>query len=112
VRTLAEWLELEIKKRGLSNSEFARQSGVAKTTINNILNKRGGHPHIDTLIALSKYTGTSVHSLFSLVVGVDTVNAQAYILAQRIMELSSDKQELLMGLLTGVSLQQANGSRK
>ena len=108
MRTLKDFVEEEIKKRDISISEFARQADVAKTTVNNILNDKGGYPHIATLVALAKYTGVPVSALFDLTVGEDVTRAQAYILAQRILELPLDKQELLYDLLSGVSLKQVN----
>lgn len=110
VRKLKEFVDQEMRKRDLSITEFARQAGVAKTTINNIVNEKGDYPRIQTLMAIAEYTGVSVNQLFSLTVGQDTVRAEAYILAQRIIDLPPEKQEIIFDLLSGIALNQANSS--
>lgn len=106
--TLKDFVQGEIDKRKFTAAEFARATGLGKQTINNILNEEGGFPRIQTLTAIAEYTGVSVVTLFSLVVGVDTTSAEAYILAQRIMELPPEKQKILMEFLTSPALNQAN----
>jgi transcriptional regulator with XRE-family HTH domain len=108
MKSLKEFVQNEITKRGFSAAEFARHSGVAKSTINNILNETGDYPRIQTLITIADYTGVSVTTLFNLTVGVDVVRAEAYLLAQRIMELPPEKQEVIFELLSGIGLKQVN----
>lgn len=108
MKSLKDFVENEIKKRGFSAAEFARHAGVAKSTINNILNGEGEYPRIQTLVSIADYTGVSVTALFNLTVGVDVTRAEAYLLAQRIVELPPEKQQLIYDLLSGIALNQAN----
>lgn len=110
MKGLRDFVLGEIKKRDFSAAEFARHCGVAKSTINNIINGEGDYPRIQTLIAIAEYTGVSVNQLFSLTVGQDAVRAEAYILAQRIMDLPPEKQQVIFDLLSGVLLNKANSS--
>jgi len=107
---LSKFLLEEVQKRQTSITKFAKEVGVSTQTIANIINGEGDYPRIQTLIAIAEYTGVSVNHLFSLTVGQDTVRAEAYLLAQRIMELPPEKQELIFELLSGIALKQANSS--
>lgn len=108
MQKLGEFLLSEIQKRQTSITKFAKEAGVSTQTIANIINEEGDYPRIQTLVAIAEYTGVSVNQLFALTVGQDTVRAEAYILAQRIIDLPPEKQKLIADLLAGVSLNQAN----
>lgn len=108
MRDLRDFLLKELQEKQMSITKFAREVGVSTQTIANIINQSSDYPRIQTLIAIANYTGVSVATLFSLTVGVDVVRAEAYILAQRIMDLPPDKQQVIFDLLSGIALQQAN----
>lgn len=107
MQNLSKFLLDEIQKRQTSITKFAKEAGVSTQTIANIINGEGDYPRIQTLISIAEYTGVSVNHLFSLTVGQDAVRAEAYILAQRIVELPPEKQKLIFEMLSGV-LKQAN----
>jgi transcriptional regulator with XRE-family HTH domain len=55
-KNLAEWLEAELQKRGLTQIQLAESTGVAAATVHGILRK--GHiPRIDTLFRIGDYLG-------------------------------------------------------
>jgi transcriptional regulator with XRE-family HTH domain len=110
MQKLRDFLLGEIQKRQTSITKFAKEVGVSTQTIANIINGEGDYPRIQTLIAIAEYTGVGVNQLFSLTVGQDAVRAEAYILAQRIMDLPPEKQQVIFDLLSGVLLNKANSS--
>jgi len=101
---LGNFLMEEIRKRQTSITKFAKEVGVSTQTIANIINKESDYPRIQTLIAIAEYTGVSVNHLFSLTVGQDAARAEAYILAQRIIDLPPEKQEVIFDMLSGIAL--------
>lgn len=110
MQKLRDFLLGEIQKRQTSITKFAKDVGVSTQTIANIINGEGDYPRIQTLIAIAEYTGVSVNQLFALTVGQDAVRAEAYILAQRIIDLPPEKQQIILDLLSGVLLNKANSS--
>jgi transcriptional regulator with XRE-family HTH domain len=55
-QTLAEWLEDELERRGLTQAKLAVYADVAQATVNNIMRK--GHiPRIETLFRVADYLG-------------------------------------------------------
>jgi transcriptional regulator with XRE-family HTH domain len=110
MQKLGVFLLEEIHKRQTSITKFAKEVGVSTQTIANIINGEGDYPRIQTLMAIAEYTGVSVNQLFSLTVGQDAVRAEAYILAQRIIDLPPEKQQLIFDLLSGIAFNQANSS--
>ncbi len=53
----SEWLSNELIKRGWSQSELARKSGLTKGAIGNILREQRKHPQPDTIKAIARALG-------------------------------------------------------
>ena len=103
-KTLIEFLELEIQKRGLSQREFAKEVGVSHRTINKLLDKtakKQPSASATLLLKISKATGVNIVTLMALaypdvaesindVVGMD---AASLLRSQRIQELPENLRE-------------------
>jgi transcriptional regulator with XRE-family HTH domain len=99
MRNFAYWVQSEREKRGWSQSDLSRQSGLHRAVINKI--ESGTHPMPETLTALAHAFGLSPITVFRqaglLPPGTDTeirLDDWAYLLNQ----LPQDDQEELRAL--------------
>lgn len=113
-RTLADWLNEEIQKRHMSIREFSRASGVGHTTLNRMLapdTAEVEYPSMDTLVKLSRFTKLDLCTLVAMVSPEDTeIDAEARIIAERIAQLSPDKQAIVDAYILGIALKPGNES--
>lgn len=105
VKTLSEWLLEEIQQRHLSIREFAKRSGVAHGTLLNILDSEQAgarYPSVETLVKLSRATGTDLCTLVSMLAPSDTLTEpDTLVLATRIKNLTPEAQSVLEDWLMG-----------
>lgn len=99
-KTLADFIELELSKRGWSQREFAREAGLSHRTVNKLLDrtvkKKQANPvSANVLLKISRATSVNIVTLMALaypdiaesvneVVGMD---AASLLRSQRIQEL-------------------------
>lgn len=103
--TLADFIQLEMKRRGMNVREFARAVGVAHSTISNQLTRRTHGARDDFLGKLSNYTGISMITLRALAdiryaerVGIP---ARTLLLAERFAKLPQELQDFIWGNVLG-----------
>lgn len=102
--TLRDFVIDEMNKRGMSNPAFGEFIGVSHSTINRIVDpQRTAEPTLEFLFKLSTATGKSLLALLELAypetVESTRLTPTAEIFAQRFVELSDDKQRLVIALL-------------
>lgn len=64
--TLAEYVEVYIRSRGLSVREFASHCKLSHSAINRILNDPSYRPDISTLEKIADYTGVKLVTLLKM----------------------------------------------
>ncbi len=102
--TFRQFLIDEMKRRDMSNRQFADLVGVSNSTINRAVDaKKPTQPTLDFLVKLSKTTSTSLFTLIEMaypdVTDESKVNPSTQVLAQRIERLPEHIQEALMSLI-------------
>jgi len=110
--TLDQFIESEMKKRGMSLREFAKLIDISPSAISKYLNSASERGvSIDFMVKLARGTNTDLSSIVAMVYPDDTtINPQARILAERIINLPPDKRQMVESLLLGMSLQSDKGS--
>lgn len=102
------WIEDEIRKRDMSLRDFATFTGISHGTLSLILNpksKEDRYPKFDTLLKLARATNTDLCSVVALLAPDETrLNARVMILAERIANLSPEKQEVVDAYLLGLRI--------
>ena len=102
--TLAEFVDLKMKEKGLTRLELERRSGVTDSHIGAVLSGKTQNPSLNTLLALAK--GLDVHPIevFKAAAGVeepeDTWTPQSLVRAiQKMLNLKPAKMKALKKLL-------------
>lgn len=107
--TLADWILEEMATRDMSQRKFAELVGVSHATLDRILRPKreeDKYPSVQTLIKMSRKTGTDLCTLIALVSPEDAhIDAEARVIAQRIAALPPDKQSQIDTFLLGLALQ-------
>ena len=103
---LGKFIAEEIRRRQMSDREFARFVGVSSSTISRTLSEEAPKPTIEFLEKLSKATNVSVGSLLALILPEShaDIDPEARILAERIANLPEDKRAIAETFLMGILL--------
>ena len=108
--TLDEFIETEMKKRGMSLREFAKLTDISPSAISKYLNSASErNVSIEFLVKLSRGTGIDLASIIAIVYPDDTeIDAQARIWGQRIAELSEEDQDAIDSFILGLRMKSLN----
>ncbi len=105
--SLGKFILGEMQKRDMTANQFASLVGVSHTTIGRLLEPGDKTlPTLEFLFKLSGATHTDICTLVALIAPDHTtnVNAEAQVIAERIMRLPPDKREIIDSFLLGLTL--------
>ncbi len=103
---LREFILDEMKRRSMSNRQFAVVIGVSNATINRAVDENNpAEPTLDFLLKLSKATSVSVIALVEMaypdLVELNQPSPAALIMAQKIEKLPAHLQEAIAAIIRG-----------
>lgn len=103
VETLRDFLQDQMRKRGMSARQFAELCGVSNTVISRAISKtKPTTPDITTLDKIARAIGVDVFSLIRLVIpDADDMDIEARITAQEIVRLPADERRFIMAFIRG-----------
>jgi transcriptional regulator with XRE-family HTH domain len=106
--TLRKFIVDEMKRRGMSNRQFAVLIGVSNATINRAVDEKNPtEPTLDFLLKLSKATNVGVFALIGMaypdLVDFNQPSPAALVMAQKIEKLPSHLQEAIAAIIRGSS---------
>lgn len=108
VNELRDFVEKEMKNRGMNATEFAKFVGVTHTTILRLIDQRNPTtPSPKLMVKLARKTGVNLSALIALVIpGVENapVDPKSVIRAGRIGQLPPDKQDAIDEIILGMML--------
>lgn len=104
--TLRDFINDEMRRRQMSQRQFADFVGVSHQTISRALDLHAPpEPSLDFLYKLAKSTGTDCCTLFLLIYpDLSSLSPRARLLAQQIDSLPAELQDILERYLLGVAL--------
>ena len=110
--TLRQFLQHEMRSRGMSARQFAEFVGVANTTITRAMydDEEAPMPGLEFLAKLANATGTDLCTLVALIMpeAVRSVSPEESLLASRISRLPRDQQEIVDSFILGALLKQSD----
>jgi transcriptional regulator with XRE-family HTH domain len=107
----------EIKKRSLSDREFAEKIGVVNSTISRITNpkQKTPTPGLELIGRVAEFTNTDIRAIVALLVPSATrVNPLAALFAEAASNLPAEQQDILSNLLKGwgIAIPEHEGTAK
>jgi transcriptional regulator with XRE-family HTH domain len=107
VEGLQKFLNDQMRERGMSLSEFAKFVGVSKSTMSRTLNEQNPTvPDWEVLAKIADATGVDFLSLVALIMPDNAkIDAEARIVAQKIMGLSEIDRRHILAQITGLLIQ-------
>lgn len=102
--TLQQFINDEMRRRGLSEREFALFLGLSRNSVQRM--RRGRVPKLGTLKVLAERCAVDLQTLVALSnpaynVAGGRISPRTLLLAQRLEQLPQDVQDFLYGLLLG-----------
>lgn len=105
MQTLGEYIAQEIRKRDMSDREFAEFVGVSNATIHRAMSPDAPTPTLEFLQKLARKTGVDICTLVGLVMPDDTRRTpEVELIASRVSQLPAEKREFLDDILIGLLL--------
>lgn len=105
MQNLGEFIAQEIRKRDMSDREFAEFVGVSNATIHRAMSPDAPTPTLEFLQKLARKTGVDICTLVALVMPNDTQRTpEVDLIATRVAQLPLDKREFLDDVLVGLLL--------
>lgn len=107
VEGLQKFLNDQMRERGMSLSEFAKFVGISKSTMSRTLNEQNPTvPDWEVLAKIADATGVDFLSLVALIMPANAeIDAEARIMAQKIMRLSEIDRRHILAQITGLLIQ-------
>jgi transcriptional regulator with XRE-family HTH domain len=114
MNTFSEWLNQQIKQRGWTQAELARQADVSRTSISDVLSEKRnvGHELAMALAQGLKIAPEEVYRQAGLLPKGHQINDYASRLAYRISQLPEEDQEVIDVLIDGLTRKRGQHSEQ
>lgn len=106
VTALGTFVEQELQRLGLNQSELARELDVSHVTVGRIIRGETEEPELALLVRLSRVTQTDIGSIVRLIYPNAFVGASSIdILSARLKRLPDDKRQLIETIITSLAIE-------